>query len=176
MAEVTGVFHGLFEKGILSRIRRNHGLEHATLHVLAERNPGRPMAGHSDLSGFWIIGNFSTEEIRLAVDEALARLQGGEAKLAIHPSCGTNYATAGILAGLAAGLAMFGVGKRPRENFDRLPMAVMLATLALIVAQPVGLALQEKFTTSGAPGGLQVLEVQARNQGSLKVHRIVTEG
>ena len=25
---------------ILSRIRRNHGLEHATLHVLSRRHPG----------------------------------------------------------------------------------------------------------------------------------------
>lgn len=176
MAEGTERFQGLFDTGIISRIRRNHGLEHATLHVLAERNPGRPMAGHSDLSGFWIIGNFSSEEIGLAVDEALARLQAGESRLAVHPSCGTNFATAGVLAGLAAGSAMFGVGKRPRENFDRLPMAVMLATLALIVAQPVGLVLQEKVTTSGAPGGLRVLEIRPRSQGSLRAHRIITEG
>ncbi len=44
----------ILEYAPLSRIRRNHGLEHAALHVLAERHPGKPLAGHSDLNGFWI--------------------------------------------------------------------------------------------------------------------------
>lgn len=176
MTEYFRRFQGVLETDLISRIRRNHGLEHATLHVLAERHPGLPMAGHSDQQGFWIVGDCSTEEIGLTVNEALDRLNAGEEKLAVHPNCGTNFATAGILAGLAAGLAMFGVGKRARDNFDRLPMAVMFATLALIAAQPLGLKLQEQVTTSGVPAGLHVLEIQPRGQGSIRAHRIITEG
>ncbi len=176
MSELVRSFEGVLEIAPVSRIRRNHGLEHATLHLLGERFPGRPMAGHSDLGGFWIVGNLSLEEVGSAVEAALARLQAGESKLAVHPNCGTNFAAAGIMAGLAAGLVMFGVGKRLRDNLDRLPTAILFATLALIVAQPVGLLLQEHVTTSGEPGDLRVVEIQPRRQGNLTVHRVVTEG
>ena len=39
---------------------------------------------------------------------------------------------------------MFGAGRRVRDKLDRLPMAVMMATFALILAQPVGLLVQER--------------------------------
>lgn len=176
MNELNQRAQSLLDQGPISRVRRNHGLEHATLHVLAERFPGKPLAGHSDLGGFWIIGELDTQAVISAVDEALQRLQAGERRLAVHPSCGTNFATAGVLAGLAAGAAMFGAGRKLRDNVERLPVAILLATLALIVAQPVGSLLQEQFTTSGDPGGLQVVEVKQRENARLPVHRIATQG
>jgi len=174
MNEYGNRLQSLLETPVISRIRRNHGLEHATLHVLSERHPGLPAAGHSDAGGFWIVGDLPAEEVANAAQEALARLHAGESKLAVHPNCGTNFATAGILAGLAAGLAMFGVGRKLRDNFERLPTAIMLATLALIASQPLGLALQSRVTTSGEPGELRVVEVQPRRHGRLAVHRVVT--
>ena len=94
----------------------------------------------------------------------------------MHPNCGTNIATSGIFAGLAAGLTMFGAGRRVRDKLDRLPMAVMMATFALILAQPVGLLIQERVTTSGEPGDLQVVDISASTQGRMKAHRVLTEG
>jgi hypothetical protein len=164
------------DRGLISRVRRNHGLEHATLHVLTEGFPGRPLAGHSDVGGFWIIGELETPDVISAAEEALARLQAGERRLAVHPSCGTNFATAGVLAGLAAGAAMFGAGRKLRTNIERLPAAIMLATLALVVAQPLGLLVQERFTTSGEPGSLQVVEVKRVQNSRLPVHRVATQG
>jgi hypothetical protein len=160
----------------VGRVRRNHGLEHATLHVLAQRNPRRALAGHSDLGGFWIIGELSGEEVASAAQEALGRLRAGEADLALHPNCGTNYATAGILAGLAGALAMAGAGRRLRDKLERLPMAATLATLALILAQPLGLMLQQRLTTAGEPEGLEVVKVVSKERGKLKMHRVLTEG
>jgi len=176
MVESTNDLHNILEYGPISRVRRNHGLEHATLHVLAERHPGRPLAGHSDLGGFWIIGDLPAEELASAIQEARARLESGESKLAVHPNCGTNFATSGILAGLAAAVAMFGAGKKARDNLDRLPLAILAATLALIVAQPLGMQLQERVTTSGAPGRLRVVEIIPHAQGKMKAYRVVTEG
>ena len=176
MLESTKDLRGILEYAPISRVRRNHGLEHATLHVLAERHPGRPLAGHSDLGGFWIIGDLSVEELSSAIQEARARLASGESKLAVHPNCGTNFATSGVLAGLAAAAVMFGVGKRARDNLDRLPLAILLSTLALIVSQPLGLQLQEHVTTSGVLGMLRVVEIIPRWQGKVKAHRVVTEG
>jgi hypothetical protein len=161
---------------LISRIRRNHGLEHATLHMLAQRRPRSSFAGHSDAGGFWILGDATTEEILSAVDDALFRLQQGEQSLALHPNCGTNLAASSILAGVAAGLAMTGVGKRWRDKLDRLPLAISLASLALMAAQPIGMLLQQQVTTDGNPAGLQVVSIQATKRGGWRAHRIITRG
>jgi len=154
--------------------RRNHGLEHATLHVLARRFPRVPFAGHSDPGGFWIIGNISTDDLITAINEALERLRNGEKQLAVHPNCGTNFVTSGVLAGLAGALAMFGAGPGRRQKIERLPLAISLATMALIVAQPIGMALQAQVTTSGDPGSLHVVEIRANRRGRVQSHRVVT--
>lgn len=147
----------------ISRVRRNHGLEHATLHVLSKRHPGLSMAGHSDFAGFWLVGNLELEEVQSAVDEALQRLNAGENQLAVHPNCGTNFATAGVMAGGAAFLAMSGAGKRFQDKLERLPLAMTLATLALVLAQPLGLTVQQQITTSGRPEGLHVTRITQQN-------------
>ena len=53
-------------------------------------------------------------------------------------------------------------------------MAAALATLAVILAQPLGMLLQSKVTTSGYPGNLEVLEIISQPQGKLVLHRIRT--
>jgi hypothetical protein len=83
----------------VSSIRRNHGLEHATLHILSQRYPGLSMAGHSNSTGFWLFGDVPTEAVKSAVDEALQRMRSGEHNLAVHANCGTNFVTAGTVAG-----------------------------------------------------------------------------
>ena len=173
---ISDLFLSLINFDPVSRIRRNHGLEHATLHVLAKRQPTRSLAGHSNINGFWILGEVDTAELRSAISEALQRLQNGEHSLAVHPNCGTNFATSGILAGGAASLAMMGSGRRRQDKLERIPLAITLATLALIVAQPLGLKLQETVTTSGFPLGLTVVEIQPTKRGRVTAHRVITAG
>jgi hypothetical protein len=167
---------GFLESPLISRIRRNHGLEHATLQVLAKHFPHQAMAGYSYPGGFLLVGNIQTEKLRESVEEALERLRNGEHGLAIHPGCGTNYLTTGVLAGLAGGVAMLGAGRRIRDRLERLPLAFALATLGVIISQPLGRALQEWVTTDGNPGDLQVLEIMRYEQGRLVIHRIRTRG
>ena len=162
------------ELPIVSRVQRNHGLEHATLHILSQRYPRRNLAGHSDMGGFWIIGDVSIEDVYESVEEGLDRLRKGEKQLAIHRNCGTNFVTSGVLAGLAAGIAMLGVGKKTRDKLERLPFAMFFATLALIFSQPLGLILQERVTTSSEPGNLQVIEIVVARKGRMKAHRVTT--
>jgi hypothetical protein len=158
----------------VSRIQRNHGLEHATLHILSKRYPRQSLAGHSDAGGFWIIGDVPIEDVYESVEEGLDRLKEGERQLAVHRNCGTNFVTSGVLAGLAAGIAMLGAGKKTRERLERLPIAMFLATLALIFSQPLGLALQERVTTSADPGDLEVIEIAVARRGRMKAHRVTT--
>lgn len=162
------------ELPFISRVQRNHGLEHATLHILSQRYPERNLAGHSDTGGFWIIGDVSIEDVYESVEEGLERLRKGEKQLAVHRNCGTNFVTSGVLAGLAAGIAMLGVGKKTRDKLERLPFAMFFATLALILSQPLGMILQERVTTSAEPGELQVIEIAVARKGSMKAHRVTT--
>jgi hypothetical protein len=161
---------------IISRIRRNHGLEHATLHILAQRFPQIKLAGHSDSGGFWLLGNLPLEEVQSAVAEAETRLRAGEHNLAIHPNCGTNLAVGGTLAGLAGSLAMLGAGNRMRDKLERVPLAVTLATLALILSHPLGSLFQARLTTSGELNDLQVRGIDVSRRGRFNAYRIVTQG
>jgi hypothetical protein len=170
------IFDPLLNFYPITRVRRNHGLEHATLHVLAKQHPGKRMGGISDFNGFWLIGELTVTEVFEAAQEALNRLKTGEHNLAVHPNCGTNFATAGSLAGLAGVLGMLGVGNRKRDKLERIPMVAVFATLALIFAQPLGLRIQKELTTSGDPGDLEILEVVPSKRGRLKAHRVLTQG
>jgi hypothetical protein len=79
-------------------LRRNHALEHATIVVMMEREPGRKFNGFSTDDGFFVQGVRSTEEVDNAAREALRRLRAGENKLAIHRNCGTTIVAANLLA------------------------------------------------------------------------------
>jgi len=151
------------------RTRRNHGLEHATIHVLSGRFPGLPMAGRSTPYGFYLYGNLSTDDVASAADEAYGRLREGEAHLAVHPGCGTNYLTSGVFAGMGA-FAALSVGSRRR--WERLPNAIMAATFALILSAPVGPVLQARITTTGDLADLEILSV--RRLSSRYTHYVAT--
>ncbi len=169
-------FSNVLEIPVISHIRRNHALEHATLHTLSGLLPRTMLMGHSDAGGFWIIGDVPPETLHAAVQEAITRLRAGESHLALHPNCGTNFVTAGTLAGLAGAAAMLGSGKRLHEKIARLPMAAALATLALIVSQPLGMLLQARVTTDADPGSLEIIAISHKKQGRLIAHRIQTRG
>jgi hypothetical protein len=151
-------------------VRQNHALEHATIHILSRREPYTRIVGRSTFSGYLIYGPLATEAVTGAASEALARLQQGEAHLAVHPRCGTNLAVTSIMAGTAAFGATLG---RPRSKLDRLPLALMAATLAAIAAQPLAHRIQEEVTTSPEVDGVYIASVTRQERGSLVVHKIV---
>jgi len=155
----------------VARVRRNHGLEHATIHVLTQQNPGLRVVGRTTPGGFYLYGNLTTKKVRAGVEQALSRLQRGETHLAIHPHCGTNLATAGFLAGLSAFVVLL---PRARRRLDQLPFAIVAATLAVIAAQPLGLILQAQVTTSSDVRNMIVKRITRRQQSRLTVHYVET--
>lgn len=160
----------------VSRIRRNHALEHATLQILSAKYPHLRLAGYSTPGGFWVIGNITTEDLQLAALEAQTRLKNGESLLAIHPNCGTNFAASGIIAGAAAWLSMLYVGHGFRQKWERLPIVISAVTISLIVAQPIGPYLQEHFTTQADLGDLKVTGIMRYADRSPITHRVITKG
>jgi hypothetical protein len=162
---------------VLSRIRRNHGLEHATIHILSARHPRTTLIGRSDSAGFYLYGNVGPEEVRIAADQALARLRAGEHALALHPNCGTNLLTAGVLAGTASFASLLGTRRdRWQDRWERFPLAVLGSVFALIVARPLGMALQRHVTTQGDPGGLEITSVEPVRAGAPGLLRVLTHG
>lgn len=161
---------------LITRTRRNHGLEHATLHVLAKKYPNVTMGGISSPKGFIIIGNVPTEDVAEAAIEALKRLRAGEAALTQHPNCGTNYVIAGIFAGLGAWLGVLGSGKGFKKKAHRLPLMILLATLALVLTRQVGPMVQKEITTSADPGDMELIRVETSLQTNLKIHQVITKG
>ena len=158
----------------VGRIRRNHALEHATIHVLTSRNPYLSLIGYSDWKGFNIYGQLGLEELTQAAEEALKRLKAGERHLAIHPRCGTVLATMGILGGLAAFLAMGLSKSRSRFRWSSLPDAMTAATAGVVIGQPIGLLLQQHLTTSAHMGNLRIVRVFRQGQTSVPVLRVET--
>ncbi|MEL6151547.1 MAG: DUF6391 domain-containing protein [Chloroflexota bacterium] len=159
------------------RTRRNHALEHATIHVLSGRVRGLQMAGRSDASGFVLIGDVATDEVVQAVSDALSRLRGGQRNLAIHPNCGTNLVTTGYLTSLTALIVTRGANER--ESFlSRLPLLVIAMIGALLVSQPLGTWLQRHITTDGNPGNTEVLSINRRETNwfgrRVVLHRVET--
>ncbi|MFQ6016536.1 MAG: DUF6391 domain-containing protein [Anaerolineae bacterium] len=155
----------------IGTLRRNHALEHATMHLLTQRHPGLRLVAHATLSGFTLYGEVDTQEVSSAVTEAISRLQGGEHHLAVHPRCGTNIATAGLLAGLATFIVMRGKGR-----LRKLPRALLASVAALVVAQPLGLGIQARLTTLPDLEGAFIEEVTRQQMANLIVHRVKVSG
>ena len=166
----------------INRIRRNHGLEHATIHVLSESHKRFSAQGNSDHRGFHlnIYGDVTEDEVAAAVAQAHRRLRAGERHLAVHPNCGTVLVTTAMLATLAA-QAVFGFEQWRADrsapvpsplgrglgrgssllNFtNALPGATLAVVGALIVGRPLGVTLQERYTVDGNIGDLAIASIQ----------------
>ena len=153
-------------------LRQNHAIEHATVTLINRKSPGAQVIARSDLQGFIVYGDVDTVILQSAAEEALARLQAGESSLAVHPNCGTNLVTAGVLSGLAALAAGSG---RNRSLWDRIPGAILGATLALFVSAPAGRWVQANITTDSHVAGLRISSVVRLDGGSLVRHRVTIE-
>lgn len=154
---------------IISRTRRNHGLEHATIHVLSEKHKHFSAQGNSTPQGFFlnIYGDIPEKDVVAAVEEAYTRMKNGEHELAVHPNCGTVLLTTATMGALAA-QASFSLEQRrqkqsqmtPTVLFGALPMAVLAVAVSLIAARPFGMYVQQKFTTDGDLGNLQIRSIR----------------
>lgn len=141
----------MFQRWI-DAIRRNHALEHGTVAVLLARHGPSRIAGRASADGFLILGDVDPEELTSCAQEALRRMQAGQASLAVSPLCGTNIAVAAFTAAAAA-TAVLSTGKA-RQRF---PNAFMAATLGVIVAQPLGRLVQQRITTRPDLDGVEVI-------------------
>lgn len=155
---------------LISRVKRNHGLEHATIHILSESHKRFSAQGNSDHRGFHlnIYGDVTEDDVRAAVAEAHRRMKAGERHLAVHPNCGTVLVTTAALATLAAQVALAvenwrepsGGRVRPLSVLNAMPGAMVAVVGAIIVGRPLGVRLQERYTVDGDLADLEVESVR----------------
>jgi hypothetical protein len=160
----------ILETAPISIVRRNHGIEHATVHVLTTHDPSIRLVGRADTTGFNIYGDVPTDALESAAQEALARLQNGEGNLAVHPRCGTNLLVAGLLTALAAVIAL---GRKP--SLKKIPDVILATTFAAYVAQPLGLSLQQHVTTSPDARGARITGIRQSQMGQIKTQHVDIE-
>ena len=146
-------------------LRRNHALEHATIVVMMEREPGRRLNGFSTDEGFFVQGVRSTQEVDSAAREALSRLQNGEKRLAIHRNCGTTIVAANLLA------AVFFLGALGIGLYMGWPLYLLILgsiVLAFALRVPLSLLLQRFVTTDADLANAEVGWVEPANPADLR--------
>ena len=162
------------DTAFVKRVRRNHGLEHATMHLLSRRAQGLRLIGRSDARGYWLYGNAPTGLVVECAHEALTRMQQGERQLAVHPNCGTNMVAVALLGAAATFAVLLGSERERFGKLRRLPMVIMGLMGAAFLGQPLGLKLQQHVTTLGDPGDLEIVDIQRFQRGRMAVHRVLT--
>ena len=143
---------------VLAHIRKNHAMEHATIHLLTKAMPGISFAGYSFIKGYWILGKAELQDVQKAAELALARMKNGEGKLAIHPGCGTNIAVTGLCTAAAAMLTTLGLSKEESklERFSAFTSAGMIGAL---LSRPLGPWTQKNITTDANVSDLTIVSI-----------------
>jgi Domain of unknown function (DUF6391) len=148
-------------------LRRNHALEHATIVVMMEREPGRKLNGFSTDDGFFVQGVRSISEVESAAREAMRRLQSGEKRLAIHRNCGTTIVAANLLAAVLF-LVTLGLGFLYLGGSYLYLMILGSVLLAFALRIPLSLILQRFVTTDANLTNAEVGWVEPAQPGDLK--------
>jgi hypothetical protein len=146
-------------------LRRNHALEHATIVVMMEREPGRKLSGFSTDEGYFVQGVRSFEEVETAAREALRRLRSGEKGLAVHRNCGTTIVAANLLAAIFF-IAALGIGLYIQWPLYLLILGSVILAFALRV--PLSLLLQRFVTTDADLTNAEVGWVERANPADLR--------
>ncbi len=151
-------------------VKQNHALEHATIVLLSKKYPDVRLAGISFAAGFFVFGDIPTEAILPAAQEALNLLRTTQPELAVHERCGTNLAVSGMLTGLSA----MAVAKM-RRPFSTANNVILASTAALILARPLGLAVQRYFTTQTPNSSMTITGVKPYNFFGTPAHFVSTD-
>lgn len=177
ISSIAIILRPILEFPLIKRVRQNHAYEHATIHMLNRQN--YILSGRASLGGFVVMGDVPTEKVTAAAEEALSRLKKGQKQWALHPNCGTNLVTAGMMSTTIAAVGF--VGTNRKSAWERFPIIMLAMMITALYSTPIGMVVQEHITTEGNPGDMQLVHVK---RGEMKmpfrskpivVHNIMTK-
>lgn len=148
----------LFRILLNRKVRENHALEHATIHVLESQTGIAQIEGTADENGFAIRGLLEPETVYEAAIQALRRLKAGETSLAIHPKCGTTVVIVNTLASLIFIIILFTTGNLNLLN-------VVLALVIAHITGPLSSKVVQQYVTTSpqVDPGLEITGVSVKH-------------
>ncbi len=158
------------ELSILQRVRRNHAIEHATMHLLGRTLRAPKLAARSDWRGITFYGDVDTRVLESALDGGMLALNSGHRALAVHPRCGSMISASMLLAMLAGWLVQSDVKRKPTPTRGLLSIAGV--TGAMLLAQPLGYAMQKHVLTDPDASHAKLVSIRSSGRGPLTSHRI----
>lgn len=134
-------------------VRKNHALEHATIHVLEEELPVR-LSGMSYPNGFLVQGIGDPFIVAQAAEVAKQRLLNGEHNLAVHPRCGTTSVVTSLVFAILFIVfsIIFGL-----FSWINLILSLILASLLGSVLSPI---VQKYITTDWHVQDIELLQAE----------------
>lgn len=132
-------------------LKKNHGLEHATINVLEDHYGYSQLAGYADENGFYIIGAQDLTEVELAAREGQERLRAGENGLTIHERCGTTLTAANLLS------AIIFIGILFWSGYFSIWSMLLAMLIANFIGPTLGDFLQKKVTTSADVANIYIV-------------------
>ncbi len=154
----------------ITAVRRNHAVEHGSVEVLLRRHSPTPLGGLATPWGFFVVGQVSAALVEEAAAEALERLRGGEADLAVSPYCGTNMVVGAVIAGAVAAL----LTRRSTGRLRHVRAAAAGMFVAALLRGPIGKEVQRRITTLADVGRLKVRSVRSVRLGRYYVNFVRT--
>lgn len=153
------------------RIRQNHALEHGTVTILTRKRPDLAVSARSNSRGFTIFAGLDPALVELCCEEALIRLQAGEARLALHRNCGTNLAV-----GTSVAMAGSLFGFTSLRTRTRVLSAVFSIAAGILAARPVGMLVQRHVTTLPELDDVRIVSVHSKRLWGRRVVEVLTSG
>ncbi len=164
----------LYAPNIISHIRKNHALEHASINVLSTKRPNTALSGYSIDRGFWILGSVDIEDVKNSVDIAVSRMKNGESGLAIHKNCGTNLAVSALCLAGSSLLVMAGADTK-QKRLDRFSWLMLADCVMLEVSRPLGLKAQKYVTTDADISKLQIVGISSQKLHGIPLFFVETQ-
>ncbi len=158
------------ELSILQRVRRNHAIEHAAMHLLGRTLQPPKLAARCDWRGITFYGDVDTGVLQSALEGGLLALNRGHRGLAVHPRCGSMISVSMLLAMLAGWLVQSDVKRKRAPGRGLLSIAGVAG--AMLLAQPLGYAMQKHVLTDPDASRARLESIRTSRRGPLTTHRI----
>ena len=154
----------------INKVRRNHAIEHATVAVMAEQGLQGFIAGYATNNGFWLFSKAPKPEVKIATLNALERLYKGENSLSVSKNCGTNIALTVIMTDL-----LFQLYRRiTKSKSPDLGPRILIAAASIAISNPLGLKIQQYFTTLSDVKQVRIVGVDTYKLGKMFLHKVHT--